>query len=258
MIDLDFGVFYTCYTEMDAVSKSLELLHEIYPEIPVLLISDGGSDYSSLEDSYPNMKAELSHDSRGLIPKIRPETYRSEEIQKYMIESIFTFLERIDKAIEYCKKPYLLIFEPDVLVRGKLHIDENAHLLGSRVNHYYWAKDQINEVFKEIPGSVPIEYYGAVPTIMKCETFMKVSTYFKNNPNFIKRFCEIDPAFANYDLFIPVLFSALGYSEQLNPELTECMRNPYWRNSQHPLLHQFREFYPKEGYDGRHSPNFYQ
>jgi hypothetical protein len=42
------GVFYTCYTEKAAVEFSLDMLFEIYPEIRVYLVSDGGSDYSFL------------------------------------------------------------------------------------------------------------------------------------------------------------------------------------------------------------------
>jgi hypothetical protein len=49
------------------------------------------------------------------------------------------------------------------------------------------------------------------------------------------------------------MFAALGYDEIQNPELTECLRNPNWRNSGHPLLHQFREYYPTSNYSGRHS-----
>lgn len=252
MIDLDFGVFYTCYTEMDAVRNSLDLLYEIYPGIPVLLISDGGSDYSSIEASYTNLRTELSHDSRGLISRIQTETYRREDTQKYMFDSIFTFMDRIERAVDYCKKPYLLIFEPDVLVRGKLRIDENAHLLGSRVNHYHWAKNAINQVLSEIPGSIEVDYYGATPAIIKCDTFRKVINFFRENTHYVKRFCEIDPNFPNYDIFITVFFAALGYREHQNPELTECLRNPFWRASGHPLLHQFREFYPVGNYDGRH------
>jgi hypothetical protein len=82
---------------------------------------------------------------------------------------------------------------------------------------------------------------------------MKVYDFFKANPSYIDEFCKIDSNFSNYDILITVMFAALGYDEIQNPELTECLRNPNWRNSGHPLLHQFREYYPTSNYSGRHS-----
>ena len=41
-----------------------------------------------------------------------------------------------------------------------------------------------------------------------------------------------------------VLFSLIGYEEEYNSEIVECTRNSNWKNTQHPLVHQFREFYP--------------
>lgn len=254
--EMDFGVFYTCFTEYDSVNYSLEELYKIYPNIPVFLVSDGGADYSELEKKFSGLKTSLENDSRGLVPKVNYQNFLQEDTQKYMKDSIFTFMDRIERAIRYCKKDYLLIMEPDVLVRGKLHIDENDHLLGSRVNHYHWAKDQINEVLSKIPGSANVSHYGATPAIFKCETFLKIHKFFKENENYIEDFCKIDPCFPNYDILITVIFSAFGYPEVVNTELTECLRNPHWRDSNHPLLHQFREFYPTNNYNGRHSSNW--
>lgn len=252
MKELDFGVFYTCYTEFESVKYSLDLLYKIYPEIPVYLVSDGGSDYKELESSYPNLKTNLENDSRGFVAKINDNNFRSDGVQAYMKSSIYTFLERINRAIDYCQKPYLLIMEPDVLVRGKLHIEEGAHLLGSRVNLYHWASDRINNILKEIPGSLDVTHYGATPAIFSIVSFKKVMKYFVDNPDFIDRFCKIDPNFANYDILLTVLFSAMGYQEFLNPELVECLRDKNWEKTSHPLLHQYRVFYPKSNYDGRH------
>lgn len=253
--ELDFGVFYTCFTEYEAVEYSLDLLYSIYPDIPVYLVSDGGSDYSGLSHKFPHAKFLLEYDSRGIVPKINETNWLNPEMQNLIKDSIFTFLERIKRAIENNKKDYLLIMEPDVLIRGKLSIVEGAKLLGSRVNSYHWAKDRINDVFKSIPGSVPISHYGAVPAIMETDAFMRVYEYFTANKFYIDDFCRIDPNFANYDLLLPVLFSALGYEEIQNQDITECLRNPNWEYSGHPLLHQFRYYYPKNNYTGRHRFN---
>lgn len=252
MKELDFGVFYTCYTEYESVKHSLKLLYDIYPTIPVYLVSDGGSDYKELENQWSSLKTNLEHDSRGFVPKINDSNFTREDIQDYMKKSIFTFLERIQKAIYYCNKPYILIMEPDVLVRGKLHIQDDVHLLGSRINTYHWAYERINAVLKDIPGSLEVTHYGATPAIFSVESYIKVYKFFIENENYIDRFCRIDPNFANYDITLAVLFSALGYPEIYNTELVECLREKNWQNTTHPLLHQFRVHYPKSNYDGRH------
>jgi len=251
--ELDFGVFYTCFTEYESVEYSLDILYGIYPDIPVYLISDGGSDYSELGKKFKNGKFLLEHDSRGMVPKINEKNWTEPEMQKIMVDSIFTFLDRVKRSIENNKKPYLLIMEPDVLVRGKLTIKNGTHLLGSRVNFYHWAKDEVNKVLEKIPGSVRVSHYGATPAIFDVNSFTRVHNFFKTNPSYIEDFCRIDPNFSNYDILLTVLFAALGYDEIDNEELTECLRTPGWENSGHPLLHQFRIYYPKKNYSGRHA-----
>ena len=248
---MDFGVFYTCYKEAGAVDHSLQALYSIYPGCPVYLVSDGGSDYSSLEEKFSGLKTTLEDDTRGFVPKIKEETYKSKEMQKKIIDSVYTFFERNMRAIEYCRKPYMMVMEPDVLVRGKISCPPGAKLLGSRVNE---GLSQYHEILSEIPGSFLATHWGAVPAIYEVDAFIEVNDFLNNNRDIIERFALADCRFANYDVTFAILFGALGYEETLNRELTECLRNPYWRNSGHPILHQYREHYPtKEGdYDGRH------
>lgn len=251
--ELDFGVFYTCFTEKESVTNAINTLYSVYPSIPVYLISDGGENYKNLEETYPFLKTNLEEDSRGFVPSVNLENYKEDLVQEKMVKSIFVFLERIKRACDFCKKPYILIMEPDVLVRGKLHIEDGVHLLGSRINNYHWAKDEINHILKDIDGSIPVTHYGATPAIFSVESFMKVYSFFKENSHYVEMFCQIDPNFSNYDIFITVLFSALGFYEYPNEELTECFRNLNWKNTKHPLIHQYRELYPKKNYTGRHA-----
>jgi hypothetical protein len=251
--ELDFGVFYTCFTERESVEYSLDLLYSLYPDIPVYLISDGGCDYSDLSAKFPKGKFLLEHDSRGRVPLINQENWLSQENQDYMKKSIFEFMQRIKRAFEYCDKEYILIMEPDVLVRGKLTVEGSPKILGSRVNPYHWAEREINEVLAQISGSVKISHYGATPAILERKAFLEINEFFLENESYVNKFCSIDSNFSNYDIFLSVFFAALGHPEIQNPELTECLRNTEWRNSGHPLLHQFREFYPKKNYTGRHS-----
>ena len=51
----NLGVFFTCYTELEAVEYSIDLLETVYPDIPVYIVSDGGSDYSFISEKYKNI-----------------------------------------------------------------------------------------------------------------------------------------------------------------------------------------------------------
>jgi hypothetical protein len=248
---MDFGVFYTCYKEERAVEHSLQMLYSLYPDCPVYLVSDGGSEYAPLEKKFSNLKTILSHDSKGFVSKIKEETYRTEEMQKKILHAVYEFFENNMRAIEYCKKPYMMVMEPDVLVRGKVSFPPGAKLLGSRVNE---GLSQYHSVLSEIPGSFLATHWGAVPAIYDVDAFKEVNNFLKGNRELVERFALADCRFANYDVALAILFGAVGYEETLNRELTECLRNPYWRYSGHPILHQYREYYPKkEGeYEGRH------
>lgn len=248
---MDFGIYYTCFTEVDAVENSLDVLYRIYPECPVYLVSDGGADYSFLEKKFPHLKTVLGSDSRSFIPRIKKEDYMTPEVQEQIIGSIHTFFDRNMKAIEHCNKPHMLIMEPDALVRGKLTCPTTAKLLGSRVNQ--GLNSELKEVLSKIPGAIIVDHWGATPAIYEVEAFKKVNAFIHSNPNIIKEISMADERFSNYDVTFAVLFGACGYPEVANPELTECLRNPNWRNTSHPLLHQYREYYPTDdGYEGRH------
>jgi hypothetical protein len=257
---MDFGVFYTCYTEKKAVDYSLEVLYRIYPEVPVYLISDGGSDYSDLEEKYSsggfNLKTHLEEDSRGLIPTFaHREDFYSDFVQKNAFDSVKIFLDRIKKSIEYCNKDFLLIMEPDVLVRGKITNNNRDKLLGSRIN--YGINQELRNILRNYPGAIDINNWGVTPAIFECESFIKVYNIINNDDDLLKRLCRSDRRFANYDFLLAILFGLIGIQESFNPEIIECFRDPLWEIKDSPLVHQYRAKYPlsTDGYNGTHIIN---
>lgn len=249
----ELGVFFTCFKEKKSVEYAIDELFKIYKDIPVYLVSDGGEDYSYLESKYNSLKTNLCEDSRGFVPKISESTYKEEKWQQLIKKSILIFIDRIAKAINYCNSEYILIMEPDVLVRGKLNIQRNAKINGSRVNT--GLSKELKNILANVQGAKIIDCWGATPTILESETFLKAIENIKANDKILNDLCFSDHRLANYDIFLPVLLALLGYEEVFNPDITECFRNPNWQISHHPLLHQFRAYYPKhhENYEGRHS-----
>jgi hypothetical protein len=251
---MNFSVFYTCYTEVDAVAYAIDTLKTIYPDCPVYLVSDGGSNYSFLETKYANIKTNLEFDSRGFVPQIN-DNFRDPDQQFLIKQSILTFLDRTKRAIEYGQKDYLLVMEPDVLVRGKLSNPNNNYLLGTRINS--GLSDELKQTLQLYPQGISIDHWGATPAIFNSQMFLKAYDNFLKYPELLDKLCLSDKRLANYDIVFPVLFATIGIVESFNPEIVECYRNPEWQNNSQPLVHQFRAKYPtaSQGYTGRHSDN---
>lgn len=248
------GVFYTCFTEKKSVEYSLEELYKHYPDIPVYLVSDGGSNFNFLKEKFPNKKLEtkVEEDTRGIIGVIDrnismngEERYSTKNITP-MLHSINVFLKRIKDAIDYCNTDYLLIMEPDVLVRGKLNINQNDKLLGSKINPIKSYAPKICEYMKNYEGAIEVTNYGCTPVIFKTSEFNKILELLKKDTGLIERTYRMFCNFPYYDALLAILFGYIGVEERFNPDITECFRNSNWKNSKHPLLHQFRKYYPSK------------
>lgn len=250
----NLGVFYTCFTEKKAVEYSLHELFKHYPNIPVYLVSDGGSDYSFLKERFPNKNIEtkLEEDTRGIIAVIDRNISKkghprySNENMKPMLYSIEVFLRRINDAIEYCNSEYLLIMEPDVLVRGKLNINQNDKLLGSKLNPIKSYAPKLCEYMKNYKGAIEVTNYGCTPALFKTSEFKKILELLKKDTGLIERTYRMFCNFPYYDALLAVLFGYIGVEEKFNPDITECFRDRSWQTNNKPLLHQFRKYYPSK------------
>ena len=247
-METKLGVFYTCFTEKKAVQYSLEKLFEIYPEIPVYLVSDGGSDYSFLYDIFPGKKLKccLEEDTRGIIAVIdRAGDFFSEKNQKIMIHSVDTFLKRLNDAIKFCNSKHLLVMEPDVLVRGKLTIPEESVYLTGGQNKIFnsLCEKKMKKFFSKYEGSIYPNKYGMVP-IFSTEHFKKIYSIFQDDKDLVKKLYLCDPHFPYYDRMFSIIFALIGHREEFNPEVTECFRDKKWEKNGKPLVHQFRKYYP--------------
>jgi hypothetical protein len=253
----ELGIFYTCFTEKAAVEYSLESLFKHYPSIPVYLVSDGGTDFKYLESTYPSLRALLEEDTRGCIPSINETNFTTKDSQDKIKHSITTFVDRIERAIHFCNSKYLLIIEPDVLVRGKLNIPKDGKIFGSRVNS--GLSDELKSILVQRDDAIVIDTWGVTPALFECKSFKRCSAILKNDKELFDSLCLADYRLAAYDVLLPVMYALIGEHEIFNPDITECMRNPLWQSSTHPLLHQYRAKYQNasDGYTGRHSRDNY-
>lgn len=239
------GFFYTCYNERKAVEYSIKKLRESYPDNPIYLVSDGGIDFSYLEKEDENITTSLEEDTISATKNITGDlitgNFREEENQKAIKKGAWATLNRLEKAIDYCKTDYILMLDPDALVRGKLTIPKSAKLLGSRINQglFFGFKD----VLSSIRGAKVIDCWGATPGIFEVKTFLKGLSVLKSNPEIIDNLSMEYYAMYAHDLLLPTLFALVGEEETFNPEIIECSRDPEWKSKSNPLVHQFREYY---------------
>lgn len=238
---MKLGFFFSCYKENRAVENSLSELRKHYPDNPIYLVSDGGSDFNYLKDSYDNLFVSLEEDTMSSTFNITDQNWREEVHQNAIRQATYAVLNRLERAIEYCQTDYILMMDPDALVRGQLNIPEGVKLLGSRVNTGLPVELQV--VLSRIPGAKVINCWGATPALFETKTFMDSWSRLKSSPEVMDAFIDSFYAIYAHDVLLPLIFALVGEEETFNPDIVECNRNPNWRNTTQPLVHQFKEFY---------------
>lgn len=245
----DIGFVYNCvFKQKQAFVRSVEAIREVYPESKIYAVSDGGLDYSFLEDE--NFIFSMEDDFKSPLKNIDGDNFLLPEYQEVTKKEMAKTLERVEKGIEVCGNPeWICMTEPDVLIRGRLTYPDNGKLLGSRINCATVSQkclDQfmgMNSLLCEIETATPVLRWGAVPVLFHTETFLKALQVYKDNFNILDKLTEKHYAPGTFDLFIGLIFALVGEPEVFNSEVTECLRNPQWHTSGHPIVHQYREFY---------------
>lgn len=237
----NLGIFYTCFKEKKAIDFSIATLKNVYPDIKIYLVSDGGFDYSYLKQLYSNIETFLDEDTMGPTKNINPNNFKLKENQEKIKKCAFATIKRLNFAIDYCKSDYILMMDPDTLVRGPLNIPKFSKLLGTRLNTPF-PKEYV-DILNKIPGAKSINCWGATPGIFHVETYQKAINFLNLNHELFDEFTQSFYAMHAHDVLLPTLFALIGEEETFNPEIIECLRDPSWVNSNHPLVHQFRYYY---------------
>ena len=245
----DIGFIYNCvFKQKKAFEYSVEAIKRVYPESKIYVVSDGGLDYSYMEDE--NLKFSMEEDTVSGTKRVNGDNFLDPELQKIIKKGMAATLDRAQRGIEFCGNPeWICMTEPDVLIRGKISHPEGAKLLGTRVNeswHSEKALDQfmgMNMLLGEIEGAIPVLRWGAVPVIFHTETFLKGLKVYQDNFELLDKLTEKHYNPGAFDIFIDLIFALVGEQEVYSSEYTECLRNPIWKDTAHPIVHQFREHY---------------
>ncbi len=245
----DIGFIYNCvYKQKKAFLFSLDSICKIYPKSKIYVVSDGGEDFSFIENE--QIKFKMEEDTVSSLKNINQFNYLESQNQINMKRGIKATIRRISEGLEYCGYPeWFCMTEPDVFIRGKMSYPANAKLLGSRVNYAWYKKDwiksfiEINKLLEKVEGAIPIVRWGAAPIIGKTETLLKGIKIYKDNFKTLDALTEKFNAVGGFDLILPIIFALAGEQEIFNDEYTECLRNPDWEESSAVVIHQFRKYY---------------
>ena len=226
-------------------------IRNLYPDSPIYIVSDGGYDYQYLEDEIGNLKFEMGVDTMGPYKKVDFNNFTQKEHQESIKNNIAATVDRLEKGIKYCGNPdWIFMSEPDVLLRGKFSVPKNAKILGSRLNEASMPPSvrldqwiEFNKILCEVDTSIPIFRWGAVPPIFHTETYLKAIEIYKSNFDTLTKITEVLYGVNCYDIIMPFFFSLIGEPEIFNSEIVECLRNHNWKNTSHPIVHQWRELY---------------
>ena len=125
---MNLGVFYICYKEQAAIEYSLKKFREFYPKNPIYLVSYNGLDFSYLKENFGNIETtvedmEVVGVAKNLDKSIKENTVDFDLFFDLSME----FLRRLKNACDFCKTEYMLLMEPDVLVRGELNPFKNLN-----------------------------------------------------------------------------------------------------------------------------------
>jgi hypothetical protein len=237
------GIFFTCFDELEATRFSLNILKKVYPDIKIRLFHESNINFKFLESEISNLKCSQEEDTMSDYLGIEYNNYLSDKDQFAIKKAALAVIHRLRESIPYLNSEYILMMDPDAVVRGSLNIPENSGLLGCRINTHIWALEKLNITLKKY-GGIKITAWGATPAIFNVKDFLIGSDILLNTPNLLDDLCKSFYWFCAHDILLASIFSLIGKEETFNPQLLQCESVPNWREHNHPLLHQFREYYP--------------
>lgn len=236
----ELGFFFSCFKEDLAVKNCIENIRTHYPEAKIHLSSDGGSSFFELQDD--NLKFKLYPDILGYV------NHPEDKDKDRLIECCVEFLSRLEEAINFCEKEYIMYFEPDVLLRGQVLIDEDLDINGSYANlmeHFV-----LNYIRTKNPQNTNKNFGSCGGSIIKCESFLNVKR--KTSRELLRELIYLDPRISNCDYLLAVLFSIHGYQYKNNFDFIEARRDTNWETTNHNIVHQYQRNYRKD-YEGKYA-----
>jgi len=231
---IEFGVFYQVYNNKRAVRSVLDNFRKHFPDNPVVLISDGGEDFSVVAQQYDcsfHMRENIFGDDVNKYPKFPYNAYRTIE-----------WWSRQKLVCDETGQDYVMIMEDDVLVQKHFTIDSPFHLRGVRIGNTFTGR--MSQDVKESSGNDASLYGMCGGSIYNAKTFLSIYDDVINDiKNNMDRLMEEDSGAYNMlgavDANITYHFAKRGYIYEVASWLGEVREG----NLDRPVIHQWKENY---------------
>jgi len=231
---IEFGVFYQVYNNKRAVRSVLDNFRKHFPDNPVVLISDGGEDFSVVAQQYDcsfHMRENIFGDDVNKYPKFPYNAYRTIE-----------WWSRQKLVCDETGRDYVMIMEDDVLVQKHFTIDSPFQLRGVRIGNTFTGR--MSQDVKESSGNDASLYGMCGGSIYNAKTFLSIYDDVINDiKNNMDRLMEEDSGAYNMlgavDANITYHFAKRGYIYEVASWLGEVREG----NLDRPVIHQWKENY---------------
>ena len=226
---MNFLVHHQCFKNKKATVFSIQSFKTHNPEVPYVLRSDAGDDYSDVE----GVKYFYSPVNVG---------YRY-----YDKDKAFELVDRVRRSCElYPDLPYVMWMEDDVLVKGLVEVPNDIDFCAGPDMGNKYAPGVIEYLNKKYKTEPNFNYYcTAGGTIMSSDVFT-------SNFHTLEKFLDDDYEFIveklwrdlpHHDIMIMTLHLICGKKYSVNPHHAELLRNGSWQDDQFTIVHGYKEHY---------------
>jgi hypothetical protein len=158
-----------------------------------------------------------------------------------MLKILLCNIRRMVEAAELAETEYIFYMEPDVLVRRRIRPNTKLALECLDVNKYPLAMiKQIESISNKKMG---VDGWGFCAGFATTAGFKAVGKWAESNETYLLQLLELDHRFIFSDFAFPILFHLVGLEVGKTRHIVECNRNPLWRISLKPIVHQYRKSY---------------
>jgi hypothetical protein len=231
------GAYYQAYNKPQCVDFVLANFRKHYPDSDVVLISDGGNDFSELAAKYncmyfyeQNLSGNIGNKEKGLSDQYF-----------YDPQILINYVERFKKYILQIKQKYFMVLEDDVAVLNKTDCSEfNSAIYGK--NNTESLPYPICKYLKNVDR---IAYGGCGGCLFNTNFFNKVLSE-NNYKNDIKKYCSLTrERWASDAIISYICYLYGGYIEEWHKHgnMWESDIQKKLLNNEIDVLHDFKKLY---------------
>lgn len=230
----EFGVFYQVYNNKRATEFVLSNFREHFLDNPVVLISDGGDDFSDIAEKY-NCSFHMRENIFG-------NATNNYDRHCYDSKRTIEWWNRQKLVSEETGMDYVMIMEDDVFVRSSFKINSPFHLRGVRTGGR--LRDSMISEIKEL-GYEANQYGMCGGSIYNAKTLLSIfDDVVKDIEDNMDILIEKDymqwAMLGAVDANITYHYNKRGYKYEAAPWLAE-VREPNCFD--YPVIHQWKENY---------------